>query len=660
MALVSNTAYLEVLDAVPLEGSGWFARVLSERDWTSMIAEVHHVTELGVTLELNAEGGGRVALDADDPLLHGTLPLGESRPIIEQEALWQIIHDGMVRGEFLAEDVAEDVVLTSDGPRSTVVSGRGTGVVLEWAKVLPAGMPTPTTLSREFVSHPMGAWLTLLREAQANGVLPFVRPLFSGVEDSAGQPWGASQAITVNAGDDLLTLLKRWCEQRELMWRMLPGFRLQVFQQFGHHRESEIVFPQWRGQSEHKRTVTRRDIANQVFASSGDSGVAVAESTTSQARWRKRMAWVTAGDSSDASARSMVANASLQSMSDQSGSRSIKVPSDLAGRVPLQDFTLGDWVTMEIPGGAEPGAMRVLGVTIDVGDDGQATHELTLQSRRELRELRIQRAIDGLGGSATSGSGGASASPIPVTRAMAAGKLTDLTDVDLLGVQAGDVLQWNGSTWVDKTPTLGLLADVDLQTPPSNGQALTFSSASGRWEPKTITGGGGGASSLSRYEPLPAVYGSGVSGNSDQTKGVIVYCTTDCTVMLLGARLNTVSGKKYRFRIFELAASGTTIIGQVGESYDVSSPGTLSNQTVTVEANINIDRGKIYILAATDISGAPIQLVWESANKVFSSQHLTSILDKQFARVNATNPTSANGWTTGPGPYSMIAETVGR
>lgn len=74
--------------------------------------------------------------------------------------------------------------------------------------------------------------------------------------------------------------------------------------------------------------------------------------------------------------------------------------------------------------------------------------------------------------------------------------LSELRDVDPSTTPTdGQVLVWDDAEglWVDKTPNLDWLADVDTTTvPPTNSQTLVFDLASGLWKPGTISGGGGG------------------------------------------------------------------------------------------------------------------------------------------------------------------------
>jgi hypothetical protein len=515
----SNTVFLTVLPPPSLEGVGWTVRVLSERDYVSPVALVERFSGLGFTVDANAEGGGTVSLDSDDGIFKGALPVGESTRLQDQEALWQVLEDGQVRFEFLAEDVDEDIIPSGGGPRQTVIAGRGTASVLEWAPVLPEGMPTPTSMARTFNAHPMAVWVQLFEEAQAEGFLEWVNLSFDAAADSAAEPWGGPQALTVNAGDTLLDLLKRWADANELSWRMLPGFTLEVRQTPGSHLEDTVVFTQYRSQGEHKRKITRRELANVVYADSGDNGLAVAADTDSATKWRKRAAWVSAGDASDASARSAVANVTLGLAKDQRLSRTLKLLPDREGRHPFVDFNVHDWVGVEVPDDdTESGARQVMGLAVDIDADGVVQYEATLQSRFEVRAVKMQRLLDKLGASERSGSGGAAASPITVTKAMSVVRLEELADVDLTAPGTGSLLQWNGARWVDVVGNLDLLADVSSAgaDAPADGDALVYDGGAGLWKPGSA-GGGGGSSTM--WETVLDLPGTTFNTTTDWTVG---------------------------------------------------------------------------------------------------------------------------------------------
>tara|TARA_R110002050_G_scaffold66762_1_gene144656 strand:+ start:5534 stop:6697 length:1164 start_codon:yes stop_codon:yes gene_type:complete len=75
--------------------------------------------------------------------------------------------------------------------------------------------------------------------------------------------------------------------------------------------------------------------------------------------------------------------------------------------------------------------------------------------------------------------------------------LNDIDSVDLsTPPNVGQVLNWNGTSWVpgNGSAYIGDLLDVDTTTdPPTDGQVLTWVDADSKWEPRTVSDGGGGA-----------------------------------------------------------------------------------------------------------------------------------------------------------------------
>lgn len=601
---LSNTAYLTVLDPLPLENIGWTVRVLSERDYATQIALVDRFDGLGFTVAVNDTGGGKVVLDADDSIFSDALPVGETTPIVGQEALWQFFEDGILRAEMLAEDVVEDVVPDDGGLRTTAIMGRGTGLVLEWAKVIPAGMPTPTTMARTFTAHPMTVWHTLFAEAQAAGYLPFVELLFDAAEDSSGRAWGGTQKVEVQAGDSLMDLLTRWCDAGDLTWRMLPGFKLQVLPvSAGRRMESSVVFTLFRGQEKHERMRTRRDLATTVYAQSGDKGIAVSSSSTSQAKWGKRMAWVSAGDASDATGRSAVANATLALVKDEQVSRAIVVPPDEPTRRVFVDYLLTDWITIEVPeNDAESGARQVRAITFDVDSSANVGLELTLQSRFQSRQEKLSRKLEALGASAASGGSGGSA--IPVAQVISATKVEDLSNVDVAGIVSGNVLQWNGAKWVDGSiggpQGIDWLTDVDtVAVAPTNGQALVYDAVAGLWKPMTLSSAAAAPAKAIGVYP-PASITSALTTGTQPAKGGMFWTMADLTVTSWAQTMTTVAGKTYRLALYEVAANGLSMASGPLYSVDVVSPGSLALQMVETGPVVwELTGGKRYAFMVT-------------------------------------------------------------
>jgi hypothetical protein len=464
----SNSGFIFVDPASPLENIGWTATLLADSDFATIVAQVERYQELNYTKEYNDVGGGSIKLDLDDPIFQQPLPSGQTVPIREQQGLWQIYHNGILRGEFLAEDVKEVTLEKDSNPRGVEVAGRGTGLVLEWGLVLPLGMPAPTTLTRTFSGAGMAFWLQLLNECKARGGLTFVNPQFSATLDSAGNAWTDFQSISINAGENLLDLLQKWAESLGKRWFMAPGFKLYVYPEEGNHRETTVALSIHNDQVDAARSSTRREIANYVAAQSGDKSVAVATSSTSMSRWHRREQWVSTGQADDISSAQIVANAIAKINSDQKTARTFSVIYDVPGALIFQDYDVGDWVGVEIQdfvtnvGIFDP--KHVTAIAVKINNDNDVDAEVTFEGKFEVRARRLQRIIDKLGGSSVGGGSSAQGSvPLGVsTYDLAQTRLSQLADVQLTTLLPNQVLTWNGTRWTNANGAVSPSAPLSL------------------------------------------------------------------------------------------------------------------------------------------------------------------------------------------------------
>ncbi len=121
-------------------------------------------------------------------------------------------------------------------------------------------------------------------------------------------------------------------------------------------------------------------------------------------------------------------------------------------------------------GGGGGGSSTFVGLTDTPGSMGTAGQFLTVNSGGNALEF--------------------TAAPTGVTT------LSALTDTDLTTVapQPGDFLTYNGTTWIPAVASLGGLVEVVIPSP-SDGDVLTYKSATSTWEAAAPTGGGGGGGS---------------------------------------------------------------------------------------------------------------------------------------------------------------------
>jgi hypothetical protein len=128
----------------PSPGSGWEIRVLSYRDYSTVLALLppKMIQTWQFVKQLSDLGSGSITLNLDDPWWSvATLTDGAATSeILNYECVWQFIHDGVPRFEMLGETIQEQLVDPSE-QRLATVTGPGTIAALKWAMAAPQGFP---------------------------------------------------------------------------------------------------------------------------------------------------------------------------------------------------------------------------------------------------------------------------------------------------------------------------------------------------------------------------------------------------------------------------------------------------------------------------------------------------------------------------------------
>jgi hypothetical protein len=440
----SNTLFVEVLEALPLENIGWYCKVLAETDYSTVIAQVFRYRELTFLKEHNGPGGGSIVIDVDDPIWTQALPAGQTTALIDQQAVWQVYEDGILRGEFFAEDVEQDVV-TEDGDRVNVITGRGVGACLEWA-VLPN---TPGTTPGEVSQN--GAPLATIRSAviaaQLRGVITFVNVTFDAFADSRGAAWLDAYWMTYSHGDNLLDTVSTWCDQIGATWKMLSGFRLWVEKDSGNDKTSTVIFPIGIAQQSHNKKRSRRELGNYIYATGSDGSQGTAADSASITKWKKREKWIDAGQAGNSAAASAAALINLGLFSGQQVSREVEIIPNQTGRRLFVDFDVWDWVRVEAEtGDTDAVDMRVVSASIVVGSDGNAVSELSLGSRYDEAQVEAAKQMKKLESAKVPAKAVAKKKGAPSS--LANRSIGDLKDVDTTVVNNYQTLVYNSTTQV--------------------------------------------------------------------------------------------------------------------------------------------------------------------------------------------------------------------
>lgn len=102
-----------------------------------------------------------------------------------------------------------------------------------------------------------------------------------------------------------------------------------------------------------------------------------------------------------------------------------------------------------------------------------------------------------------------------------ASTLGALTDVDLTNPtpNSGDYLQYVNGNWYPGKTYISGAGDIDISTPPTNGQALVWDGTSAVWKPGTVSSGVTGLSARQIASAATASIADGTSDNITITAG---------------------------------------------------------------------------------------------------------------------------------------------
>lgn len=138
-------AFFGQLSATPLSttGNGWEvqARAGDVADSFALLANIPRWNTITFSKLLNDKGAGSVVINLDDPVFGSVLGTGDPGSfLLNEEAIWQVYQDGLLRFEFLGETVVETEVDASE-QRSATISGPDPIATLGWGRCMPPGFP---------------------------------------------------------------------------------------------------------------------------------------------------------------------------------------------------------------------------------------------------------------------------------------------------------------------------------------------------------------------------------------------------------------------------------------------------------------------------------------------------------------------------------------
>lgn len=395
--------------------STWEVKVFSRANPAALISLVPRWTEVSWGKALSDVVGCQVSIPRNDPIFRGSVlapatdlypgtqiyPAGDQ--ILEEESIWRIYENGVLRGSFFCEEIDKTHVDES-GQAVVKVSGRTLGKGLEHPTVLPPGYPAYAEKDHAWTAtSAMKAWRQLFDEAVARSAVP--APLTTTIgqtTDSAGVPWSDSQDFRRAPGGDLLETLKRYAEVAGAEWAVTAEGVVEAKLSYGVHRENQVVFHVGGSLLKLAEHLTRREVKSHVYLEAGDGSVGASSDSESVARWGKRETWVTAGDADDQATANTYAAQVLATLKHQLNHITAKVAPDLPGRKILTDYDVGDWVKLEFddspPGtAARQVVVRVAAANFTVDSTGRLDLEVTFGDPQKQALVRMREAVDRLG-----------------------------------------------------------------------------------------------------------------------------------------------------------------------------------------------------------------------------------------------------------------------
>lgn len=297
----------------------------------------------------------------------------------------------------------------------------------------------------------------LLEAAQAREVIPYVKTDYTDTVDSRGIAWIGKPDFEIQEGTKLSVALTSISQAQQADWFMDTDFTLKVFQKTKedstippvYFTKEDVVFHEGGSQEEKSRTRNREQIANAIVGKNAAGQYVYVEDNDSISKYQRREAFISAGSANDLATLGLLLDASLQELKDEKSSWRVVVAYDQPGRIPFQDYDIGDWISIETSnsqGEITVNQWRVVGIAIQVGDT-DTTVELTLQSRMELLAERLKAQVDNL--SASSAAGGTTiGSAISAATLVQQVTLAGLKDVVIGNPVNGQVLTYANGFWV--------------------------------------------------------------------------------------------------------------------------------------------------------------------------------------------------------------------
>lgn len=273
--------------------------------------------------------------------------------------------------------------------------------------------------NRVFTDVTVGALITtFLNEAHSRGNVPFLVADFNATNDSAGQPWTNTLTIEVPAGQDLWTLLQSMVAQGQCDFRM-NGRTLQLYKADTFLNRDQTLNPTakvlhtFRDVSAAPDDRSYEDIAHTILVQGDDAAFVTVEQSVNPSPWGEWENFMTQSGVTDTGVLNSLAVRALEMANAPRTQMTRELVFRSESPLPVIDYRSGDHVLAQDET-AVIDDLRVRQITLTM--NGEAlTGNVVLGDKFTERDIRIQRQIAALSGSASTIGGSGTTPTTPAT-----------------------------------------------------------------------------------------------------------------------------------------------------------------------------------------------------------------------------------------------------
>lgn len=344
---------------------------------------------------------------------------------------------------------------------------------------------------RVFTNVTVGSLInTFINEAHTRGNVPFLVTDFNATNDSNGVAWTNLLTIKVPAGQDLWSLLQTMVAQGQCDFRM-NGRTLQLYKADTFLNRDQTLNPTakvlhtFRDVSAAPDDKSYEDIAKKILVQGDDAKFVTVEQAVNPSPWGEWENYMTQSGVTDTAVLNSLANRALEMANAPRTQMTRELVFRSQSPLPIIDYRSGDHVIAQDET-AVMEDLRVRQITLTMNGE-QLTGNVVLGDKFTERDIRIQRQIAALSGSAstTGGSGTTPTTPTtPVPDTSVPAQVTGLvltadSYVDELGRPRGLF----SAQWAEVT------LDTGGEPQDISGYRVRWSQlGSGNWHQRTVGG----------------------------------------------------------------------------------------------------------------------------------------------------------------------------